>query len=358
MSTSLIPAPASGKGAGGFWNLKNWRPDSVFGKLLTIGAVGAGLYFGLPVIREILENVVAIIGLGFAALAGVAAAYVLYLAWTSGAIARFFKLADYGIQILSKRITGIFIAIAPIDVMKARLREIIRLLSEVARHIASVRAARKKAQDTLDQCIAERDHHDSMVEQAALHPTDNSEEDAAHIAQHTRAADRRVASIETFTKLVAMMDMGIKILEKLQRKANYVRDDIVDTITHSEQQRKALQATTQAIRAMQRILHGGDVGAEFYNEALEIANQQATEMIGEIQQFLSDTKGMMRDFDLEQFAAVENAMRRIEARSGSKALTYEQGDMKRAIALSPVVTRELEAQASDSAADVRRFLDS
>ncbi len=319
---SMVPVVTPSTSITGFWSIKNNRPDSIAGKAVLL-AGGAFLAYNALNILEFVSKVVwgiVNIGIATAIIAGVA--YVLI----DGKLVR---LIDFAYQMGIRNLMGQFVAVFPIDVMKERLRKVDTILENVTERLEELRGARVKAQKTLDQFITQRDTHDSRVEMLALHPSDDIEDDQSNMARHASAAERREGSIERFTKLVAQMDLILKILNKVKQKARYIRDDIDDNITFTEQERKALQAATGAIRSIKSIINGGDMSAQLYDMALEAANQQAADRIGEIEQFLVDTKDVMRDFDLQQYASVESALQRLQSREGgSSVLNYRLGQGK------------------------------
>lgn len=346
MVPSTMPSTALG-----FWSLKNNRPDSIVGKLALFAGGAFVVYHALDILEflnKVVWNTITLgVGVGIIALA--------FLLLRNG---RLIKLVDYGFQMIVRTIVGQFVAVFPMDVMKSRLAEIDQLLEKVTENLKDLRGARTKANDTLDKYRKELTEHDTQVDMTAQHPSQDLDEDQARIGFHVAAAQRRKTSIERFEKLVAQMDLVLKILGKLKVKAGFIRADISDNIEFTQQDRQALQAATSAIRSIKTIMMGGDVGAELYDMALEAANQQAADMIGEIEQFMVDSRDVMRGFELEQYAAVDQALVRLSEREGSsKALDYQPGAARLALEHKPgepmPMLRPSPTEVTD---DISRFL--
>lgn len=318
---SMVPVSSQPSTTLSFWSFKNKRPDSVAGKLALFAGAAFVAYHSLDILtflNKVVWNTISI-GVGVGIIAGT------FLLLRDG---RLLKLVDFGIQFIIRHIVGQFVAVFPIDVMKSRLSDVDKILQNVTDRLAELRGARVKAQNTLEQFSAERTEHDSKFEQLAEHPSDSADDDKAAMAFHASAASRRIESIGRFTNLVARMDLAIKIITKLKLKATYIRADIADNIVFTEQERKALKSATSAIRSIKAIMMGSGISGQLYDMALEAANEQAADMIGEMEQFLDDSKNVMRDFDLEQYAAVDEALDRLQSREGSKVLSYNPGDGK------------------------------
>jgi hypothetical protein len=305
-----------------FWNLKNKNPDSIAGKaLLLAGGTYVVVFHGLDILgwldRMVWDSIHIAVGVG-----------VIGAGWLLLRDGRLIKLVDYAFQALVRTAVGQFVAVFPIDIMKSRLAEIDKRLESITSWIQKLRGAKENAQQTLNSYIAERDEHDGLIKQAMEHPEEDEERQRLFLAKHSAQAQRREEQIPTFEALIDRMDTTVKILVKAKMKAEFFRDDMHDRITFTEQNRKALQAAVGAVRSIQRILKGGDLGDEFYQMAVEAANQQAADYVGELDQFMDDAKDTMRAFDLQNYDAVDKALKRLEARGDAKILGYQQGDLK------------------------------
>lgn len=354
---ALITTSSEAKQPLSFWDLRNFRADSVVGKVLLLG-LGGYVVLHLDQITAFISRVVwntITIGIGVGILAA------LFLLLQDG---RILKVIDYGIQAIIRAIVGQFVAISPIDVMKSRLDELRKKIATVVEELKRLRSARQSAHDTLEKYREELSGYESEIEQATKHPDQDPDAQRAFIAQQASAAERRINSIELFEQLVARMDAGLRILEKLKMKATYVYDDIEDNVTFTEHNRKALKAATSAIRNIRVILFGGDRGGELYNMAVEAANQQAADMLGEIDQFMEDSRSIMRSFELQEYGAVDKALERLEQRGNARVLEYQPGAAKVELLShnpgTPVQTMVPmpDTTGKETADDIRTFLNS
>lgn len=342
MSLPSIP----NSGAKSFWSLSNTSPDSLFGKGLLLVGGSALAYWGLPVLERLMWTSVSIVGAALTFVAGIGALAAIGYMIIDG---RLVKLFGYGYRLAVRGLLGFFITLDPIGIMKNHLEDVNKTIDLFSERIGELRGAIDKAKE--DQATFQREYDDAMAMVGAAHRSDPTD---PVIQTQSNIANRRTKSIEDLGKLIVLMETVLRVLERYFNKSKAFRDDLSDTIDFEGRRRTAMKSAASAFTAARSILAGNTIGAEFYDAALEATQRQVAEMVGEMKQWVWESQDMIRTFELQEAAAVEKALQRLEQQEqGSKVLEYRPGDavaMVEEKAQVPVEQRTVRA-------DVTKFLD-
>lgn len=332
-------------GGKSFWALTNTAPESIAGKALLLAGGTAAAYYVVPVLTSIAWSLASLIGAALTITVGATALFALGAIIIDG---RLVKLLDYGYRLVVRGLLGFFITLDPIGIMKNYLQDVNKTIATFAEKISDLRKAINKAREDRNTFQQEYEEAMSMVSAAKkLNPADPV------INTESNKANRRHRSIQELDKLIAQMEAILGILERYFAKSKAYRDDLKDTIDFEARRRAAMKSAASAFSAARRILSGNDVGAEFYDAALEATQQQVAGMIGEMQQWVFESQDILKTFELQEAAAVERALKRLEEQEhGSKVLEYKPGDAVTIVEQStanPVERRSVSA-------DVESFL--
>jgi chromosome segregation ATPase len=235
----------------------------------------------------------------------------------------------WSIGFLTQRIVGLFASLIvtndPIGVMRYRLKEAKAMLQELLNSIAELRGAVDKAYRDRDTYQQELDKAEGRLS-AAQKRAEGNRPNGAMMATQANMALRRRRSIESINREIAQGENMIKLLERYAEQSEAYVLDMGDNISFTERERKRLKTAFSAFKAAANILKGKSVGAEMYEEALDRANEDAAMMIGEMKQFISESRGALEGFELDKEGAVEQALKNIEAKSqGSLMLEFQPG---------------------------------
>lgn len=342
MTTTSSSAPK------GFWALDNFRPDSLVGKAALLAGASAFAVYGLPVLKVVMWNIASIIGAGITIVGGVAVLAGIAFILVDG---RLVRLADYVYRLGIRALVGFFVTIDPIGIMKNYLQDVNKTIVEFSSRISELRGA-------IDQAIADRDlfqkEYDEAMATVSAYRKKGQEDDPG-VQTQASIANRRRTSITDLSKLIVQMEAILRILERYFNKSKAYRDDLKDTIDFEARRRKAIKSASAAFNAAKEILAGNTIGAEFYDEALMAAQEQAANMVGEMKQWVFESQDMLKTFEMKEAASVELALARIEEQErsgGSLLLEYNPGQ------LAPVIDgrEKVPAERPSTTQDVERFL--
>jgi membrane-associated HD superfamily phosphohydrolase len=142
-----------------------------------------------------------------------------------------------------------------------------------------------------------------------------------------RKAGRAEQVTLTFQGLLNEIRKQIAIAEKIKEASKYMIADINDTIEVETEKREEIRASYKAMNAARRIL-AKDKDREMYDLALESTTRDYANKLGEITQFLDDSKDFINTMDLENGAADEASLSKLKEWETRSANLLEGGTGK------------------------------
>lgn len=285
---------------------KSWlsRPDGKVGAFLGIVLLaGAGisvLYFWgliLPWLVAMAMNTLTLIGLCAAI---TAVGVVLF-------DPRWRNLAFYAYKSLIRAITGAFIELDPIGILRGYVESLMKKLEEMDASIANLDGQRGKLRKQIAQQKRDSDH--------ALELMGEAKKQGKHDAMtlQSRQVDRLNKSNETLSELLGRMDRLALVLGKMRGASDIMIQDIRNEVDLRTKERAALLAGYNAFTKARRIMQGGGDEKEMFDMTMEKLADDYGMKMGEIDSFMNLSKGFLESVDLENGVASTNALAQLEA---------------------------------------------
>lgn len=305
---------------------KKWyqRPENV----LTYGVLaGAGyLVFNaldtiLPMVNRVLEN-----ALYTGVLCGALALTAFVLASKD-----VHKLVWYGYKSAMRWVTGRFVNLDPIGIMKSYVETLHTNLNEMGKAIGALKGQARN----LEAKIKEKDalHEKSMGIAAEAKRQGKGMETAMKLQM--RKAGRAEELGVTFQGLLNKIRNYIAVMEKVQEAANFMVLDIEDTVESETEKRKMIQESSKAMTASRRILAAGEQ-REMYDLAMESVTKDYYSKLGEIEQFIDDSKSFIQEMDLTNGAVDNASLSKLDEWEKRSAALLEGGTGKTKFRVAPV----------------------
>lgn len=285
---------------------KSWisRPDgkvgTVMGVLLVGGAGVALLYFWgivLPWLIMMAANTLTLMAL----CAGIAAVCWVFFD------KRWRNLAWYGYKSLMRAITGAFIDLDPIGIMKSYVESLKEKLADMDASIGSLTGQRLKLRNQIEANEKDRKHCMDLLQVAQQ----QNRHDA--MVLQSRQADRLQKSNVALQNLLTNMDKLAAVLAKMREASNIMILDIQGEVDVRSKERASLLAGYSAFSKAKSIMQGGGDEREMYDMTTEKLIEDYSSKMGEIDQFMDMSKGFLDTVDLENGVAENNALAQLDA---------------------------------------------
>lgn len=278
-----------------FWQ----RPEGVTGTLFLVAALGAGLYFGGQSLNLILEFLNTTLGLiSSVALIGV----IAFLAIDR----RSRNLISYGYKSVMRWITGIFVQLDHISILKSYLDEMKKNIRDMRKQIGALRGQMRRLKTIIDQ--NKRDIDNNMRQAQKAKQTDNQ----AQVVLKARKAGRLRDSNLKLEDLYKRMEVLNRVLEKMYQNSEILYEDTKDQVKIKEQERKAIRASHSAMRSAMNIINGNSDRREMFDQAMEAIAEDVADKVGEMERFMDVSKNFMDGIDLQNGVFEEQGLEMLE----------------------------------------------
>jgi phage shock protein A len=291
------------------------RPEGKTGMFFILIGVVAFLFAGnyiMPFIITALANTLYAMLLGGALLAIVGLAMNKKFRFLCASI---FKSA-------MRAITGAFITIDPIGILKNYIEDMKHRLDEIADNIAKLIGQKNKLARTIEE---ERVNAEKA---ARLASAANKQGNQQAVAANMRKAARSRDFVVKLEKILERMEFLERILKKMRVSVEFLHEDTVDQVRIMEAEYKSIKAAHKAMKGAEALIQG-DEAKELFEQTCEFIAEDIANKLGEMEMFMELSEGFMTNVDLQNGVWDEEGMKMLEQfeQTGS-ILTYEDSRSK------------------------------
>jgi phage shock protein A len=288
------------------------RPEGTTG----LAFIGAGIaltciigYYFLPVVIVILTNIIWASILGAIVCGGIA------LALNDNV--RF--LVSSAFQSAMRFITGLFIAIDPIGILKNYLKQMKDRLVKIEKHIIELTGQIR----SLESNIINRTENVKNFMKLAKAAKDRGQTDRAGLEANKAAREKDF--VDKLTVTLTKMEEVQKILSKMKQNLNYLYEDTEHNITIREAEYNSIQASYKALKGAEALIEG-DKAKALFEQAMEYTANDIAEKLGEMDRFMDTSKDFMMTMDLQNAVFNEDGLELLAQweKNGSAILDYEK----------------------------------
>src|SRR5215467_754939 len=304
MSTN--PSSPVMQGLKNFWQ----RPEGTVGKVVLVLAGIAAAYGFVQILPFLIT----------------AAANTLQLAILIGAIVvfifivtdrRVWGLGKLVFQSVMRYLTGLFIELDPIGILKNYIAEMKKNLAIMDEQLGNLNGSIRTLQNQIDTNQKDAEHSMALANQAdkkmaagGLSPLDQQQYMSAKVTNQ-----RHAASLININKSLTDLRDKLKILyDQLIRwraTAEFQVTDKENRVSEEEMRRKALKKAYSVFQAAKKIFRGDPVANQIYDQTLEYLADDAGQMLGEMEDFNRLANKLMTNMDLETGAINDEAVKQL-----------------------------------------------
>ena len=296
-----------------FWK----RPEGVTGAIFLIAILaGLGILFFtyLPILVELARNVL------YLTLMIVAAAGLLYMVFDP----RMRNLVWYSYKSVMRWLTGVFVTIDPIGILKNYVEDLEDNLAKMRKQIGILRGQMRKMQTLVEENNKEIESNMRLASAAR----DAGKEQQMLLA--SRKAARLQETNEKYTVLHQKMEVLYRILNKMHNNAEVLLEDTRDQVKVKEQERKAIRTSHSAMRSAMSVISGDPDKRAMFDMAMEAIADDVANKVGEMERFMEMSASFMDSVDLQNGIFEEQGMKMLEEWEKKSTLLLMEGSPKAA----------------------------
>lgn len=265
-----------------FWQ----RPEGVTGAIFLGGALLGGgylLYKALPFLINIAQNTLYLAGLLMVLAA------IIYVVLDP----KMRNLIWYAYKSIMRWITGLFVQIDPIGILKSYVEDLQDNLGKMNKQIAQLRGQMHKLKEVIMNNQKEIQNNINLANRAKQTNSD------AMVVLKARKAGRLQDSNIKLEDLYKKMEILYRVLTKMYENSEIMLEDIKDQVNVKEQERKAIHASHSAMRSAMNIIAGNGDKRYMFDMALEAIADDVSQKVGEMERFMDMSSNFMNSIDLQ-----------------------------------------------------------
>lgn len=278
-----------------FWQ----RPEGITG-LIFLAAIGVGggllLASALPTLIALAQNTVYLV------LMLMALAALIYVALDP----KMRALVGYGYKSVMRWITGLFVQIDPIGILKSYVEDLQDNLRNMNKQMNKLRGQMHQLKEII---VNNRKEIESNLQLASQAKDQNNQ---AMMVLKSRKAGRLKESNMKLDELYKKMEVLYRVLKRMYENSEILMEDIKDQVELKEQERKAIHASTSAMRSAMSVIQGDKDKRAMFDQALEAVAEDVSQKVGEMERFMAVSANFMDSIDLQNGVFEEEGLEMLE----------------------------------------------
>ncbi len=246
-----------------FWN----RPEGLTGKIFAGAMILGGGYLLLQILPALLAGALTALQL---TLTVAALGAIIYVALDPRAR----NLIGYAYKSIMRWITGLFVTIDPIGILKNYISDLKGNLRKMNTQIGKLRGQMHLLKEMIVKNEREIKNNLSMANRAK-----NTNKKSIMVLK-ARKAGRLKDSNMKLDELYTKMEVLYRVLVKMYENSEIMLEDIQDQVQVKEQEYKAIKASHSAMNQAKNIISGNNDKREMFDMALDaIANDVSQKVV-------------------------------------------------------------------------------
>lgn len=278
-----------------FWK----RPEGVtgaivLGSLIVIG--GFLIISNLPVLIALAQNTLYLAGMLLVLGA------IVYMVLDP----RMRNLVWYMYKSVMRWITGIFVQIDPIGILKSYVDDLKDNLRKMNKQISQLRGQMHKLREII--------HNNNKTIQSNLDMASRAKatNQQAIMVLKSRKAGRLKESNMRLEDLHKKMEILYRVLVKMYENSEIMLEDVQDQVMVKEQERKAIRSSHSAMKSAMNVISGDKDKRAMFDAALEAIADDVSQKVGEMERFMELSDNFMKSVDLQNGIFEEEGLAMLE----------------------------------------------
>ena len=278
-----------------FWQ----KPEGVTGMIFLAGLLVGGGYLAymiIPFLATIVSNVL------YLSILLMALAAIVYVVLDP----KMRNLVWYMYKSVMRWITGIFVQIDPIGILKSYVEDLKDNLRKMNKQISQLRGQMHKLNEII--------HNNKKQIQSNLQLASKAKENnkQSMMILKSRKAGRLKESNMRLEDLYKKMEVLYRVLSKMYENSQILMEDIKDQVEVKEQERKAIRASHSAMSSAMSIISGDPDKRAMFDAAMEAVTDDVSKKVGEMERFMEMSANFMDSVDLQNGVFEEEGLKMLE----------------------------------------------
>lgn len=288
-----------------FWDKKEGKTGMIFAAAGIFGVLLLMSKFGAMLINAAQNTII----LGAYVIGIVIVSYILMNP-------RFRALCSFMFQSAMRWITGFFVTIDPIGILKEYVADLKASHAKMDVQISKLRGVLAELRKTISQNTEIMKNSMDLAQKAKEKMTTGNIEDQnrmkAQVMLKSRKAGRLQESNRTFNELKNKIEMIYRVLSKMYTNCEILIEDTDDSIKMKEMEWKTIRSAHSAMKSAMSVINGNSDKRAIFEQTLEYMASDLGSKVGEMERFMEVSQGFLDGVDLQNGVFEEKGLEMLE----------------------------------------------
>lgn len=238
-------------------------------------------------------------------------------------------LLGYGYKAVMRTITGLFVNIDPIGILKSYIEELEGNLRDMRKQIGKLRGQVRHLTSLSEANAAEID---KQLKLAQLAKEKGKRE---QMILSSRRAARLRESNEKYAVLLQKMDILNRVLNRMHSNSEVLLEDTRDQVNLKIQERRAIRASHGAMKSAMSVINGDPDQRALFDQAMEEITSDVANKVGEMERMMELSNDFMASVDLQNGVYADEGLRMLEEWEKKSELMLDGGHLDAAKPTAP-----------------------
>ncbi|MEM6769757.1 MAG: hypothetical protein AAF597_04145 [Bacteroidota bacterium] len=278
-----------------FWK----RPEGITGLLFLAALIGGGVFLA----STFWLTLQAFLATTFGIVVSVA---VLGVILFSVIDPRTRALFGYMYKSAMRAITGLFVNIDPIGILKSYIEELEKNLQEMRKQIGKLRGQVRHLKTLMETIESE------IQKQLKLAQLAKQKDKKQQMILSSRRAARLRESNQKYQVLLTKMEVLNRVLNRMHQNSEILLEDTRDQVSLKIEERKAIRASHGAMKSAMSVINGNPDQRAMFDAAMEGIAEDVANKVGEMERMMELSSEFMTSVDLQNGVFADEGLRMLE----------------------------------------------
>jgi len=216
------------------------------------------------------------------------------------------NLVSYMYKSAMRKITGIFITIDPIGILKNYISDLEGNLRKMSKQIGDIRGQMRKLKTLVETNKKEISNNMALASAA------KAKGNTTQLTLSSRKAARLKESNVKYNNLLNRMQVIYRILTKMYNNSEILLEDTKDQVKVKEQEFKAIRASHGAMKSAMSVISGDPDKRAMFDAAMEVVADDVSNKVGEMERMMEMSSSFMESIDLQNGVFEEKGIKMLE----------------------------------------------
>lgn len=215
-------------------------------------------------------------------------------------------LVSYMYQSAMRKITGMFVTIDPVGILKNYISDLEGNLRKMGKRIGDLKGQARKLKTMVSENSKEIEQNIIIAKKAKEQGNQKA------MLLSTRKAARLKETNGKYIALHSKISVLYKVLTKMYSNSEILLEDTKDQVRVKDQERKAIRASHSAMKSAMSVIKGDPDKRAMFDQAMEHMADDVANKIGEMEQFMEMSSDFMDSIDLQNGVFEEKGLKMLE----------------------------------------------